>query len=87
MFGREKMKRQGGKGGSQIDYDRIAIWKEKFKKILAVVEKSFEFSMVTVLKECKHLEVLAAPEALRFYMIFICTSELISILGFKVNSI
>lgn len=55
--------------------------------ISAVLAKSFDFSMVTILKECNRVELLAAREALRFHMIFIYTSKLIiSILGFKVNS-
>ena len=43
--------------------------------------------MVTVWKGCKHLEVVVVHEVLKFYMILICTSEFISILGFRVNSI
>lgn len=56
------MKKQGGKRRART---MIAICKEK-SKMVSAVEKSFAFSMVTTLKECNHLEVLAAHEALRF---------------------
>lgn len=56
--------------------------------MVSAIEKSFEFSMVIILKECSDLEVPAAQEALRVSMIFIYNSDLtISIVGFKVNSI
>lgn len=59
---KEEMKKQGGKRRART---MIAICKEK-SKMVSAVEKSFAFSMVTTLKECNHLEVLAAHEALRF---------------------
>lgn len=63
----------------------IAIWKKKSKMVSAVVEKRFEFG--DYFEQMWSLQVQAAQKALRFYMIFIYTFELIiSISEFKVNS-